>query len=303
MSTPSVEWGAQKSLGPLREMSRILDRPPVALAERLADGTRLTGRWTHGPVHDSLPAMSAHTVCAIYGGDSEITLRRAGRLQLRSRTRKGTIVLIPADRDGRWDIVGATETSHAYLTHGRLQSGAEPYLGGRSVELLDRVGFADETISRILAVLSEEATNDPSARLFLERAIDLLCMQLVRAHSSLGALPDVTPKRGLADRHVKRVTAYMTDMMEHPIGLDELAALVDLSRFHFCTSFRRATGQSPYLWLTHLRIARAKGLLADPSLPIAEIALCVGYQTPSAFAASFRKIVGVSPSAFRRRLS
>ncbi len=283
-------------------MSRILDRPPVPLAERLTDGTRLTGRWTHGPVHDSLPAMSAHTICAIYGGDSEITLRRAGRLQLRSYTRKGTIVLIPADHDGRWDIVGATETSHAYLTHSRLLSGAESLLGGRPVELLDRVSFADETISRILAILCGEATNDPSARLFLEQAVDLLCMQLVRAHSSLGALPDATPRRGLADRHVKRVTAYMTDRMEQAIGLDELAALVDLSRFHFCTSFRQATGQSPYLWLTNLRIARAKGLLANSVLPITEIALCVGYQTPSAFAASFRKIVGISPREFRRRL-
>jgi AraC family transcriptional regulator len=246
--------------------------------------------------------MSAHTICAIYGGDSEITLRRAGRLQLRGQTRKGTIVLIPTDHDGRWDIASATETSHVYLTPKRLQAGAEPLTGGRPVELLDRVGFADPTITRILAVLGDEATNDPSARLFLEQAIDLLCMQLARAHSSFGTLAEPAPRRGLADRQVNRVIAYMKERMEYTIGLDELAALVNLSRFHFCTSFRQATGQSPYRWLTHLRISRAKALLANEQLPITEIALCIGYQTPSSFAANFRKVVGVSPSEFRRQL-
>ena len=51
-----------------------------------------------------------------------------------------------------------------------------------------------------------------------------------------------------------------------------------------------------------MRIARAKELLADPDMPVTEIGLCVGYQTPSSFAASFRKTVGMSPSEFRRRL-
>ncbi len=189
MNSNSVLPGAGTLPGPFQEMSRILDRPPVPLAEHLIDDTRLTGRWIHGPVHDRLPAMSAHTICAIYGGGSEITLRRAGKLRLRSHTRRGTIVLIPTDHDGRWDIAGPTETSHVYLTQKRLQAGAEALSGDRSFDLLDRVCFADTTITRILAVLSGEATNDPSARLFLEQAIDLLCMQLVRAHSSIQALP------------------------------------------------------------------------------------------------------------------
>ncbi len=159
----AVDVGAEKSAGPYREMSRILDRPPVPKAERLTGGTRLTGRWTHGPVHDRLPAMPAHTICAIYGGDSEITLSRAGKVQQRSQTRGGSIVLIPTDHDGRWDIVGATETSHVYLTPERLQSGAEALTGRRPIELLDRVCYADPTITRILAVLSDEASKLPAS--------------------------------------------------------------------------------------------------------------------------------------------
>ena len=94
----------------------------------------------------------------------------------------------------------------------------------------------------------------------------------------------------------------MRERLEQEIGLNELAALVNLSRFHFCTAFRMATGRTPHEWLTHQRIARARELLADPALRITDIALSVGYETPSAFAASFRKVAGVTPTEFRRRL-
>jgi len=43
-------------------------------------------------------------------------------------------------------------------------------------------------------------------------------------------------------------------------------------------------------------------LLSDPDMSISEIAVAVGYATPSAFSASFRRIVGMTPSDFRRVL-
>lgn len=288
---------------PFEEMSRVLDRPPVALSERFSGDTRLTGRWTHGALHDALPGMPAHVIIAHHNQGTDINLRTGDGLRVRAQTRPGAIVIIPAGHDGRWDIEGVVDVSHVYLTQERLQKSAEMVAGGRAVELLDRVCFDDPKMTHILTLLSDEqATGDPSARLFLEQAIDLLCTQLVRGHSSFGALPDPAPKRGLADWQIRRVTTYMRSMMEQEIGLDELAALVSLSRFHFCTAFRLATGKTPHQWLTNLRIARAKEMLADPLLPVTEIGLCVGYQTPSSFAASFRKLVGVAPSEFRRRL-
>ncbi len=304
MSAVSTMRIAEPESGPFEEMSRILDRPPIALSERLSGDTLLTGRWTHGALHDALPGMQAHVIIAHHNAGTEITLRTGDGLRVRAKTRPGTIVIIPAGHDGRWDIDGGVDVSHVYLTPQRLYASAEALTGGRGVELLDRLCFADPQMAHILSLLSDErVTGDPSARLFLEQAIDLLCTQLVRGHSSFGALPDPAPKRGLAEWQVRRVTTYMRSMMEQEIGLDELAALVSLSRFHFCTAFRRATGQTPHQWLTGLRIARAKELLLDPLLPITEIALCVGYQTPSSFAASFRKLVGATPSEFRRRSS
>lgn len=87
-----------------------------------------------------------------------------------------------------------------------------------------------------------------------------------------------------------------------PIGLDDLSRILGLSRFHFCTAFRLATGHTPHEWLVKLRMERARQLLADPKLSITDIALAVGYETPSSFAASFRKAAGRTPTAYRREL-
>jgi AraC family transcriptional regulator len=92
----------------------------------------------------------------------------------------------------------------------------------------------------------------------------------------------------------------MQDQLDRDIGLNELAGLVNLSRFHFCTAFRLATGQTPHEWLTARRIERARELLDNPTLRVTDIALAVGYSTPSAFAASFRKVTGMTPTDFRR---
>jgi AraC family transcriptional regulator len=94
----------------------------------------------------------------------------------------------------------------------------------------------------------------------------------------------------------------MLEHLDREITLAELAALIRLSRFHFCTAFRLATGKRPYEWLTIQRIERARTLLQNSALRIIDVGLAVGYQTPSAFAAAFRRIVGDTPSNYRRQV-
>jgi AraC family transcriptional regulator len=284
------------------EIGRVVDRPPLLAPTVLRGDTRLTQRWVHGGIHDYQNGLSGHVVMTYYGAPQHMHLR-AGSTRLASRTQPGSITLIPEGHDGHWDIAGPIEVSHVYLTDERLQSCADLIAGGKSVELIYRVGFEDSTAAGIQELLSREAAlDDPASRLFLEQAIDLLCIQLIRGHSSIGALRTPTPRRGLAGWQVKRVTTYMRDNLDQELGLQELAALVNLSRFHFCTAFRMATGYTPHEWLTVQRIERAKAFLRDPELSITDIALTVGYQTSSAFAATFRKIAGVTPTEFRHSL-
>jgi AraC family transcriptional regulator len=286
----------------IAEMERILDTPPDLAPAILRGDTRLTRRWRHGSLHDALPAMRGHVVMTYYSQPQDITWQ-VGRQRTVATTRPGTITLIPDGVEGRWDISGGIEVSHVYLTPERLQSCADPLTDGKSVELLGRVGFDDPTSARILELLAREAaTDDPSSRLFVEQALDLLCTQLVRGHSSFQSLEPPAPRRGLADWQVRRVTGYMRENVGEEIGLNELAAIAGLSRYHFCTAFRLATGQTPHEWLMRERIERARAMLATSNATITEVALAVGYGTPSAFTAAFRRVTGQTPTEFRRQL-
>lgn len=284
------------------ELARILDRAPPLVDGALRDDTRLTGPWGHGELHDHLAPMEGHVIITYYGDPQDIVWR-VGKTRLAGLTRPGTITIIPEGHEGRWDIAGPIGVSHVFLSSERLQASAEPLTGGRGIELLGRVGFDDPAAARVMELLGRDAaTPDASARLFIEQATDLLVTQLVRGHSSFGALEPPAQRRGLADWQVRKVTTFMREHLDEPMGLDQLAALVGLSRFHFCTAFRMATGRTPHDWLVALRIERARQLLAHPELKVTEVALAVGYETPSSFAASFRRVTGMTPTAFRQAL-
>jgi AraC family transcriptional regulator len=173
---------------------------------------------------------------------------------------------------------------------------------GRVPELLDRVNFGDPRMVTIMTWIDEEVRSGGAiSHLYIEHLLDLVCLHLIKAHAET-AMPVVPGPRGLAAWQVNRVTEYMRDHLAENIRLQELADIVNLSRYHFCTAFRIATGHTPHGWLTRQRIAHAKRLLRDPALPITDIALIVGYETPSSFSANFRKVAGLTPSEFRRRL-
>lgn len=105
---------------------------------------------------------------------------------------------------------------------------------------------------------------------------------------------------GLAAWQLRRVTDCMQARLAESVTLDELAALAGLSRFHFCAAFRRSMGAPPRAWLRALRMREARRLLLQTRLPVIEVALSVGYDSPSAFAKAFKAVQGVSPVALRR---
>lgn len=284
-------------------MEQILDTPPALMEQDLRGGTRLTRPWMHGALHANLPGLDTHVIMTYYGTAQQATWRQ-GSKRVESRTRRGSITLIPEGEDGRWDVEGPIEVSHVYLPNWRLQSAAEAMAVPHRIELIGRNCFDDPTSAQIMEILGKEAVSgDAGSSLFVEQAVDLLCTQLIRTHSSFGAAQATAPRRGLADWQVRRVNDYMLASLDRAIGLDELAGLVELSRFHFATSFKLATGMTPHEWLTSLRMNRARELLAQTDWPIIAIALEVGYETPSAFSASFRKATRMTPSAYRSEMA
>lgn len=285
------------------ELCRDVIAGPLPAATEIPEReTLLTTRWLHRELHDAMPALPVHVVATYYGPHSP-RVWRCGRMRLAGTGRPGALSVVPAEWGGQWDTEGESSLSYVLLSRTRLRAFAEPLTRGRGVELTPCVGEPDPVGTQILRALCREAGRpEPARRLLVEQGLDLLCLHLLRAHSSLGGLPAPPARRGLLPWQVRRITAYMSERLDQSLGLDELAGLLSLSRAHFCTAFREATGRTPHGWLATLRLERAQRLLRDPKVPVTDIALAVGYQTPSAFAAAFRRQTGTTPSGYRRSL-
>lgn len=98
-------------------------------------------------------------------------------------------------------------------------------------------------------------------------------------------------------RPVRRAMEYLRAQLAEPVTLDDLAAHASLDKFHLCRAFRAQVGMPPHAYLTHLRVQRAKALLAK-GVRASELAPRVGLYDQSQLTRHFRRIVGTTPARY-----
>jgi len=130
----------------------------------------------------------------------------------------------------------------------------------------------------------------------------LLLWELLRAADALHSLPNPV-RGGLTALQLNRVKEYVDAQISGDITVSDLAALAGLSHFHFIRAFKDSVGLSPYQYVLSERISRAKELLSRCELSVADVAVAVGFSGASQLNRVFRKLIGVTPTAFRRENS
>jgi AraC-like DNA-binding protein len=101
-------------------------------------------------------------------------------------------------------------------------------------------------------------------------------------------------------RHLLRARDLVDSRYAEPLDLEALARAAHVSPRHFSRSFRRTFGETPYQYLLTRRLERARHLLRTTDLQVAEVCLAVGFASVGSFTTTFRRRVGVSPTAYRR---
>ncbi len=84
-----------------------------------------------------------------------------------------------------------------------------------------------------------------------------------------------------------------------PLTLEQVAAAAGLGRFHLLRAFARRFGLTPHAWLLRRRVNHAKTLLRAGVAP-AEAILASGFADQSHLGLHFRRLVGLTPAAYRR---
>ena len=93
---------------------------------------------------------------------------------------------------------------------------------------------------------------------------------------------------------LQRVLQFVDDNLQNPIHLRDLAAIANLSPFHF---FRETTGRSPHRFVRERRLEKAKQLVVEGKAELTEIAaIC----TQASFTRAFTRVVGMSPAKYRQ---
>jgi AraC family L-rhamnose operon transcriptional activator RhaR len=93
--------------------------------------------------------------------------------------------------------------------------------------------------------------------------------------------------------------SYLETRFVEPLRLPDLAARAHLSVNQFLRVFREATGHSPIAYQIRLRVLKAAGLLQGTSCRVTEAAYAVGFNDSNYFSKQFRKVMGLSPRAYR----
>ena len=113
-------------------------------------------------------------------------------------------------------------------------------------------------------------------------------------------LSDLTKGTAQEQKPIEIAHDYIRRHYAENITLTEIAAIVNMSQFHFSRQFKKLFGYSPHEFLILTRINMAKQLLKTTNKTIKEISLSVGYQNINAFEYAFTSRVGVPPTTFRR---
>jgi transcriptional regulator GlxA family with amidase domain len=108
-------------------------------------------------------------------------------------------------------------------------------------------------------------------------------------------------ERNHRDTQILEAQCFVEKEFKRDLTIKELAQRVCMSPRTFERRFKTATGQSPVQYLQRIRVEAAKRALESGQEPFDQITYSVGYEDPASFRRLFKRVVGISPRAYRSR--
>ncbi len=243
-----------------------------------------------------------HANIALCLGTSPLIVQTRAGKTFASPSRVGEFSINPPGRESHWNGI-VPHHLNMRPDPGRLEEMASDLrrVGLARFEFVNVFRLRDPTIEYIGKLFHIELNR--AAHPVQELLIDSLAVTLL-AH----LLRSYTNAVGIEERSaamtelacLNRAVAYIEDNPDRAISLAELANAAGVSRHHFARLFKRKFGQSPIRYVERSRIERAKIMIVQAELSLANIAQAVGYADQSHFTRRFRFYEGRTPGHFAR---
>ena len=214
-------------------------------------------------------------------------------------------MLVPAGRPTLWRWSGSFDSLHIFLEPGLVTRVAAEAFGLDPARLtvppLDGLDLP-QLQAAMWAVAAELTPGGAGGRLAAESLANILAVHLIRHVSA--TRQSARRRNGTLPRaKLRAVVEYIEEHLDSGPTLEQMAAIARLSPNYFAWQFKRATGLPPHQYVLDRRVERAKQFLQTGSdISLAEVAAKAGFSDQSQFSHHFKRLIGVTPGQFRKRV-
>ena len=145
--------------------------------------------------------------------------------------------------------------------------------------------------------VSFQQASSPESQLALEETV-LSAIGIVMRAVGTNHTPPRRPGPA-ATRRMAAVFDYIDTRLGSDLNLAEMSALVAMSKYHFLRTFKHVSGVTPHQYILGRRLRGAAAALRTTTTPVARVAADQGFGDLSTFNHSFRRLMGVTPTAYR----
>lgn len=266
--------------------------------------------WLHQPLRETealtMPGVSEAYLACTFAGEVEFQEREGNGPWTTHRIKAGSFFLTTGGGpyECRWKTLSAEPflAMMVFVELPLLQRAMEEVFGADApkVRLRDLSAFTDPDLSWMVEGVRAELLTKKASPLRVQGLAQLIALHLARHYAEIPA--DLSSaSSALPGYKLKQVTDWIASNLDKAFGLERLAAMAGLSKFHFHRLFKEATGVSPAKWQLDARMNEARRRLREINQSVVAIALDVGFSSPSHFAQVFRRETGMTPSEYRRR--
>ncbi len=281
------------------EVLQIMPRPPILSSHDLQwDGIYV--QHHHQPAWETPEYSHTRHMLLVHTSERVVRAERVldGRRQ-REQLSWGNIVIIPATVQHQANWNRENTFTLLFLEPAHLAHIAHESINLDRVELVPQFAMLDPLIYQIgLSLKAELESPGLSDRLFVDSLTTALSIHILRSYSSRQQSLQ-THAGGLSPRKLQQALDYINTYLGEDLSLEAIASTVGMSQYYFARLFKQSMGIAPYQYVIQQRVERAKQLLQQRQLSIAEIALRCGFASQSHLNKHFRQLTGMTPRAYR----
>lgn len=289
-----------QSLKTVSLLDELPDRPVLSSKPKGWNGIAI--EYHHHPANELIsPPLAQHLITLNCGLPYRLVQKLDGQIY-EGDVAKGDIILTPANQATEYFWDREVDVVHLCLEPALIAKVAVEAIEVEAarIEVINRFAAADLQIQQLGHLLLMELEAERLGnRLYAESLANALAVHLIREYSTIKKTVRQYSD-GLSKSKLQQAISYIQEHLERDLSLDEIAAEVNLSAYHFARLFKQSTGLAPHQYQIRCRVERAKELLQAGEMTIADIATQVGFYDQSHLSRHFKRIFGVSPKVIQQ---